>query len=65
MGKPENSPLGNERHWEQYCGNKDEKKKVLSGQALQSTAKPKSAPTIQATRQSDESSSILALVECF
>jgi predicted transposase YbfD/YdcC len=65
MGKSENPPFDNERHWEQYCGNKDDKKKVLSGQALQSTAKPKSAPTTQATKQSDKSSSILALVECF
>ena len=65
MGKAVYSQLDNERHWEQYCGNKDEKKKVLSGQALQSTAKPKSAPATRVTKQTDESSSIPALVECF
>jgi predicted transposase YbfD/YdcC len=65
MGTPENLALDNERHWEQFCGNKDEKKKVLSGQAVETTSPPKSAPATQVTRPTDEPCSILALVECF
>ena len=65
MGRHKDSPLDQERHWERLCDNKDEKKKVLSGQSLQPTTKPKSALTIQRTIQTDESYSILALVECF
>ena len=65
MGKPKDSPLDNERHWERYCDNKDGKKKVISGQTLQSTAKPKSAPVEPTNVEDNQSHSILALVECF
>lgn len=65
MGSPENLELENARHWQQYCGNKDEKKRVLSGEAVQATAKPKAAPATKVITQPEESCSILALVECF
>lgn len=65
MGNKKQPALDNNRHWEALCNNKDDKKKVISGEPLESTTKtvkqvmqPKAVPT-------DDYSAILSLVQCF
>jgi len=65
MGNKRQPSLDNNRHWEAFCKNKDDKKKVLSGQPLESTAKTKTQVVSPKTVQADDYSAILSLVQCF
>lgn len=65
MGNPKNAPLDNDRYWEVPCKNKDEKKKVLSGEAVESNPKPKGRTVSASNHQDADYSAILSLVECF
>ena len=65
MGNRKPSSRDNDRHWEAFCNNKDDKKKVLSGEVLATTAKPKTQAAKSKKIEADDYSAILSLVQCF
>jgi predicted transposase YbfD/YdcC len=65
MGNRGPSSLANDRHWEAFCNNKREKKRVLSGESLATTAKPKTQATKSKIVKAEDYSAILSLVQCF
>ena len=65
MGNRGPASPGNDRHWEAYCDNKHDKRKVLCGVPLESTSLPKTQ-TVKAKKvEADHYSAILSLVQCF
>lgn len=65
MGNKKQPALDNNRHWEALCNNKDDKRKVLSGEPLESTAKTVTQVVQPKAVQADDYSAILSLVQCF
>jgi len=65
MGNKKQPALDNNRHWEALCSNKDDKKKVLSGEPLESTAKTVTQVVQPKAVPADDYSAILSLVQCF
>ncbi len=65
MGNSKQPSLDNNRHWEAFCNNMDDKTKVLSGEPLESTAKMKTQVVQAKPTGGDDYSATLSLVQCF
>lgn len=65
MGNRGPASRDSDRHWEAFCNNKNDKKKVLSGEPLATTVKPKTQAVKSINIEADDYSAILSLVQCF
>lgn len=65
MGNDTEPSRNTNRHWQEPCGNQHDKRKVLSGEPLQSTAKSTTQTVQVKAIDAEDYSAILSLVQCF